>query len=454
MARRPTLWEKRRGASSPVRPGPPGCFPYAWSSDAFERSDVWVGVGRAGSASAGRRWQALAGAARTARADSSADRVSTESERLLAKLEAAPTLQALNAYEEQLRTALQQLSSCTDCVSAENVWKTLKPALEGASTQVLEAQRDVQTAVQRYGRVLDKQFRADLSGIHVHKQFPGEQERLNYTIGMHLIRQANFGVAETFMKETNLDLPAHVLQAFEQLYHILNALRNEDFQTAIEWTFSKREILEQRGSNLEFELHKLQFISILTRNDSKNYTEAIKYARTHFPAFSEKHLKEIKQLMCFFCYTSDISLFPYKELYTRDHLWASVQALFSREYCSLIGFSPDSPLQTVSIAGSLAIPTLLKMSSIMKEKKTEWTSQNELPVEIPLPSKYQFHSVFTCPISKEQTTESNPPLMIPCGHVISKNSIERLSKDNPTNKFKCPYCPKETTPQEAILLYL
>ncbi|CCJ30076.1 unnamed protein product [Pneumocystis jirovecii] len=242
--------------------------------------------------------------------------------------------------------------------------------------------------------------------------------------------------------ETNLNLPTDLLQAFQQLYCILDALRNENFQTAIEWSFSKRALLEQRGSNLEFDLHKLQFISIFVRCTQDNYTEAIEYARTHFPPFANKYLKEIKQLMCLFCYTSNIQLFPYKELYIHDNLWSSVQALFSREYCSLIGFAPDSPLQTVSIAGSLAIPTLLKMSSIMKEKKTEWTSQNELPVEIPLPSKYQFHSVFTCPISKEQTTDSNPPLMIPCGHVISKNSIERLSKDNPTNKFKCPYCPR------------
>ncbi|KAG5440802.1 hypothetical protein PCK2_000101 [Pneumocystis canis] len=220
------------------------------------------------------------------------------------------------------------------------------------------------------------------------------------------------------------------------------------------WILSQRKALEQRGSHLEFDLHKLKFISIFTRNSSNNHQEAINYARTHFPAFSNRYLKEIKQLMCLFCYTSNMSLFPYRQLYTPEHLWTSIQASFSREYCSLIGFSPDSPLHTVSIAGSLAIPTLLKMSSIMKEKKTEWTSQNELPVEIPLPSKYQFHSVFTCPVSKEQTTEANPPLMIPCGHVISKNSIERLSKDNPTNKFKCPYCPKETTPQEAILLYL
>ncbi|KAG5518779.1 hypothetical protein PMAC_002750 [Pneumocystis sp. 'macacae'] len=419
----------------------------------------------------------------------SMDGLIKESELLVAKLETAPTLNALEAYIQQLQHAEQQLRDCTDNASALSTWTTILPALQRTITQVSEAQREVQTAIQRYGRVLDKQFRTDLTGIHVHEEFPGEPEWLHYTIGMHLVRQAAFGMAKTFMKETNIDLPTDLLQAFQQLYRILDALRNQDFQTAIEWTFSKRALLEQRGSNLEFDLHKLQFISIFIRSSKGNHMEAIEYARTHFPPFANKYLKglslikilleftvfywilfdfeklfgsfntnkyftEIKQLMCLFCYTSNMQLFPYKELCEHEHLWTSVQALFSREYCSLFGLAPDSPLQTVSIAGSLAIPTLLKMSSIMKEKKTEWTSRNELPVEIPLPSKYQFHSVFTCPISKEQTTELNPPLMIPCGHVISKNSIERLSKDNPTNKFKCPYCPRETTQQEAIMLYL
>ncbi|KAG5439569.1 hypothetical protein PCANB_002145 [Pneumocystis canis] len=343
-----------------------------------------------------------------------------ESERLLTQLSTAPTLAALESYIQQLQYAKQFLEDTKNGLhlSTEAI---LRPELICAATQVTEAQKDVQIAIQRYGRILDKQFRADLSAVHVHEQFPGDSKQLHSAIGMYLIRQAAFDITQTFMKETQLDLPEHLLQAFKQLYCILNALRNENFEMAI---------------------------------DPKNHQIAINYARTHFPAFADRYLKEIKQLMCLFCYASNMSLFPYKQLYTPEYLWTSIQASFNREYCSLIGFSPDSPLQTVSIAGSLAIPTLLKMSSIMKEKKTEWTSQNELPVEIPLPSKYQFHSVFTCPISKEQTTESNPPLMIPCGHVISKNSIERLSKDNPTNKFKCPYCPRETTPQEAILLYL
>lgn len=94
----------------------------------------------------------------------------------------------------------------------------------------------------------------------------------------------------------------------------------------------------------------------------------------------------------------------------------------------------------------------MKMSSIMKEKRTEWTSRNELPVEIPLLPKYQYHSIFVCPVSKEQTTEENPPMMLPCGHVVAQESLSRLSKGG--TRFKCPYCPTESLPKDAKRVYL
>lgn len=93
------------------------------------------------------------------------------------------------------------------------------------------------------------------------------------------------------------------------------------------------------------------------------------------------------------------------------------------------------------------------MQSIMKEKRTEWTTQNELPVEIPLPSSYHFHSIFVCPVSKEQTTDSNPPKMMPCGHVIADESLKKLVK-NVNARFKCPYCPSESRLEEAMQVVL
>jgi hypothetical protein len=49
-------------------------------------------------------------------------------------------------------------------------------------------------------------------------------------------------------------------------------------------------------------------------------------------------------------------------------------------------------------------------------------------VEIPLLKNQIYHSIFACPVSREQTTAANPPMMLPCGHVISRESLIRLSK--------------------------
>ena len=130
---------------------------------------------------------------------------------------------------------------------------------------------------------------------------------------------------------------------------------------------------------------------------------------------------------------------PYHEAFSDNSpYWSQVEDNFREQFCSLLGFSPDSPLQIAVTAGTIALPVLLKMSSIMREKRTEWTSEGELPVEIPLPDAYRFHSIFTCPVSKEQSTEDNPPMLLTCGHCLCKNTLMRLAKGD-GQKIKCPY---------------
>ncbi|GJN90492.1 hypothetical protein Rhopal_003503-T1 [Rhodotorula paludigena] len=116
---------------------------------------------------------------------------------------------------------------------------------------------------------------------------------------------------------------------------------------------------------------------------------------------------------------------------------AAVDALcaaFSAAYLSALELPRDSPLSVVTdVGGGGALAKIMKVRAVMKDKKTEWTAVGELPVEIPLPLPYRYHSIFACPVSKEQSTSQNPPMLLPCGHVIARESLQRLARGTPSH---------------------
>lgn len=75
-----------------------------------------------------------------------------------------------------------------------------------------------------------------------------------------------------------------------------------------------------------------------------------------------------------------------------------------------------------------------------------WNCRDELPIGIDLGKEKQYHSIFSCPILKEQSKDSNPPMRLTCGHVISKDALNKLANGS---KLKCPYCPIEQNPSDA-----
>lgn len=249
------------------------------------------------------------------------------------------------------------------------------------------------------------------------------------------------------------------------MYDILAELRqNGNPQPVIAWAAENHEQLEERGSDLEFQLFRWQFIwtfhgggaqGPMSSSDGVPTMEtrqrAVEFARQHAANFRKRHYLEIRQLVCAMAFHVNLEKSPYAHIFSADDAWAQVITSFSREFCFSLGIPEASPLRLAVTAGCVALPSLMKMHSLMTQTRANWTTQQELPAEVPLPSALHFHSIFVCPVSKEQATHANPPMLLPCGHVLARESMDNIAR---MSFIKCPYCPAETHVSHAKTVIL
>jgi len=293
---------------------------------------------------------------------------------------------------------------------------------------------------------------------------PEDVDALNRVLGMHFIRTGAANVAEVFFEECGLARDDAAAEKFVELHRIVGRLRVQDVQPALEWAAINRSFLQARHSTLEFDLHRSKFIRLVVSSAedtssmdidvaSTAIPPPIAYSRQYFPILLKYYpqkaiLDQINRLVASLAFSAHLERSPYKDLLD-DGAHTELETAFSKEYCALLLLSRHSPLQVVGeIAANEALARIEKSKKIMKDKRSEWDIGDELMVEVPLSPANRYHSIFACPVSKEQASEKNPPMRLGCGHVISKESVERLTK---SGKIKCPYCPVEST--EPLRVY-
>ncbi|GJJ12159.1 hypothetical protein Clacol_006400 [Clathrus columnatus] len=245
-------------------------------------------------------------------------------------------------------------------------------------------------------------------------------------------------------KETGVDIPFQLREQLVEMHRILNALEAEDINPALEWVNNNRQFLSSRSSPLEFHLHRSHYLRLLFSPTHPSSLTALEYIKSISPTLYSAHANEIHKLVTCMIYLppSRLALSPYAE-FINPNIHVEVGLEFVQEYCANLGLSKQLPLRIVGdIGGGGALSRIEKGRKVMRERKSEWSQTNELPIEIPLPVENRYHSIFACPVSKEQSTETNPPMMMGCGHVVNKDSLDKLRKS--AGRVKCPYCPVES----------
>ncbi|CAG0897335.1 unnamed protein product [Darwinula stevensoni] len=314
--------------------------------------------------------------------------------------------------------------------------------------------RELHSSVSKVGKAIDRNFIADYAGATSEAALSGpDKERLlNQVICQHFFRQGMLDIGEELAKEAGLNMQLDRKEPFLELNQIIEALKHKNLEPALEWARRHREKLQEKASRLEFKLHKLKFLEILN-SGAGSQLAAVKYARENFPPFAQQHEKEIQVLMGAMLYPlgSEKSQGPYGWL-SDSTLWGEIGELFTKDACALLGLSVNSHLSVVVNAGCRALPALLNIKQVMQQRLVTgvWASREELPIEIDLGKECRYHSLFACPILRQQTSDSNPPMRLTCGHCISRDALHKLSNGN---KLKCPYCPMEQNPSDARRIF-
>jgi hypothetical protein len=356
--------------------------------------------------------------------------------------------QIVNEVMQAISKIQMMNTDSMDSCDHSHILAELKAKLnEVAPLNQLEGgQKELNVVLSKYLKLLEKSFNPDISKAYRNVDF--EASTINNIIANHFYRQGLFDLGDSFVHECGESDGSYLKSSFQEMYRMLEAMQARNLEPALSWAAKNHDQLLQNSSMLELKLHSLQFVEILTNKGSKD--EALQYARTHLGPFAFMTEAEIPRLMA--CLIWDrLDQSPYAEFVSSTQ-WEKLSEELIHQFCSILGQSSDSPLNVAISAGFQGLPTLLKLTMVMAAKKQEWQAMKQLPVPIDIGPEFQYHSVFVCPVLREQSSDENPPMLMPCGHAVSKQSIMKLSKSS-SRTFKCPYCPSEAVASQCKQLH-
>ncbi|KAJ2688876.1 hypothetical protein IWW39_001925 [Coemansia spiralis] len=365
----------------------------------------------------------------------------------LSKHQTASMNKTLASIEASIR-ALQHAQ--TDASALAKAHAQSQQTQETAAEQL----KELATNVAKYGKHVERTFKVDLGVVAESRAFEHKAGELGRAIALHFLRSGEFGLARSFAAEdASLAEDAGLAGAwgrFSAMHELVAQVHARELGPALAWAQEHRAQLEALGLGLEFALHRLRFLQLIEEGEPGR---ALAYARAWFPPAAGARLAEISHLMGVLMYARRLHASPYAALFDGGR-WADGARAVAAAFCAVAGDAAASPLAVSVAAGARALAVVGKVSGLLRDRRVEWSQQDELPVEVPLPDAMRFHSVFACPVSKEQASRDNPPMALPCGHVVCRASLDKLARGvRPgavaSGRFKCSYCPQLVTMGDA-----
>ncbi|CAH0625626.1 unnamed protein product [Chrysodeixis includens] len=362
-------------------------------------------------------------------------------------------LQDIIDQVEDLRKEIAKQPDNTPLTPAQAmVVSDLAASVKQTVFQMSTEHRELHATVSRVGKSIDRHFIADYASVAPKAEsFCNDANRpiMEQAIAQHLYRQGLEDVGDTFVAEAKITGVERTC-TFALLQRCAAALAEGDPSAALHWV--ERRAHELHNSPLPFTLHRMQALKLARE---QGVGAAIEYARRQFPAHAARHERALQAAVCALAWcTPGAGPAPqiYQHLLDPKALGAEAAELFIKESCALLRLAPLSPLAGGVLAGARVLPALHDIRNKMAHPHViaAW-SDDELPFEVDLGEDGGgYHSVFACPILRQQASEQNPPMRLLCGHVISRDALNKLATGA---KLKCPYCPMEQAPAEARQIY-
>ncbi|GME96513.1 unnamed protein product [Ambrosiozyma monospora] len=284
-----------------------------------------------------------------------------------------------------LKSLEKQLASNISKTKDSDLPQNTKQLISNFQENTLKNEKSINKSIKGYSSKIDKLFTTDLTSIYKYdrveiKDNPHNKALLDRAVTMDLLRNGRFNVIDLYQEDRAFVVPAELADKFRKLNSMLSAIREDnDFAPAIDWATENSKNLKMIGSNLEFNLHKFQYMKLMDTNKSEPYTP-FDYAKQNFNKFAGTHLDLISSLLLKLAQNKPED----KKLYT-DINMDDLTDQFNHDYCKLMGLSAtNSPIFNTLLASFQSIQHFMKYNKIASAN-LNWTTINELPFEIDLP---------------------------------------------------------------------